>query len=181
MNGVSDQQSWSFPIRREDVPDTGRHIDLAADAPTRAAVAKLVGVREVARLEARFDVSHFGPDGLRVVGEVNATVGQNCVVTLEPLENDIRESIELIGVPPSATEEAAAADVPVADAETQLETLVDGALDLGAIATEFLLLGIDPYPRTPGVEFASPTAEDPGAHPFAALAGLKKGDGGTDS
>ena len=51
----------------------------------------------------------------------------------------------------------------------------DGAVDLGAIATEFLLLGIDPYPRKPGAVFDAPVAEDdPSSHPFAALAALKK-------
>jgi hypothetical protein len=53
--------------------------------------------------------------------------------------------------------------------------MVQGAVDLGALATEFLLLGIDPYPRKPGVAFAPP-ADTPGpsGHPFEALAALKK-------
>ena len=46
---------------------------------------------------------------------------------------------------------------------------------------ELIELGIDPYPRKPGVEFAPPKTEDAGAHPFAALASLKKppGSGGS--
>jgi hypothetical protein len=58
------------------------------------------------------------------------------------------------------------------------EPLVGGQLDLGALATEFLILGIDPYPRKPGAEFAAPKAEDGGEHPFAALEALKKRLGG---
>ena len=54
------------------------------------------------------------------------------------------------------------------------EMLVDGKIDLGAIATEFLLLGIDPYPRKAGVEFAPIKADDAEARPFAALEALKK-------
>ena len=53
----------------------------------------------------------------------------------------------------------------------------DGVVDLGAVATEFLLLGIDPYPRKPGAVFDAPPAGDAAGHPFAALAALKKGDG----
>ena len=57
------------------------------------------------------------------------------------------------------------------------EPLIGGAVDLGAIAIEFLILGIDPYPRKPGAVFeASPAGDDP-AKPFAALAALKKGAG----
>jgi hypothetical protein len=46
------------------------------------------------------------------------------------------------------------------------------------LATEFLILGIDPYPRKPGAEFAAPKAEDNREHPFAALEALKKRLGG---
>ena len=39
---------------------------------------------------------------------------------------------------------------------------------------EFLLLGIDPYPRKQDAVFASAPAGDPAARPFAALASLKR-------
>jgi hypothetical protein len=39
---------------------------------------------------------------------------------------------------------------------------------------EFLLLGIDPYPRKAGAEFAPVKADDGSAKPFAALEALKK-------
>ena len=63
------------------------------------------------------------------------------------------------------------------DGDEPPEPLVGGTIDLGALATEFLLLGIDPYPRKAGAEFAPPKAEDDGAHPFAALEALKKRSG----
>ena len=49
---------------------------------------------------------------------------------------------------------------------------------LGAIATEFLILGVDPDPRKQGVAFDPPDTgpRDPG--PFAALAALKEKGGG---
>ena len=56
---------------------------------------------------------------------------------------------------------------------SSIEELVDGAIDLGAIAIEFLILGIDPYPRKADAVFEAPAAgDDPAAHPFAALAAL---------
>ena len=48
-------------------------------------------------------------------------------------------------------------------------------IDLGALATEFLLIGIDPYPRKPDATFQAPEVEDDSTRPFAALAALKKG------
>ena len=47
-------------------------------------------------------------------------------------------------------------------------------IDLGRLATDALLLGVDPYPRKPGAVFDLPvTADDPEDHPFAALKALK--------
>ena len=43
------------------------------------------------------------------------------------------------------------------------------------LATEFLILGIDPYPRKPGVAFDAPKPQsDAAGNPFAALAALQK-------
>ena len=60
------------------------------------------------------------------------------------------------------------------------EPLTGNILDLGQLATEFLVLGIDPYPRKSGVEFAPVQVGQDATKPFAALADLKKRLGGGD-
>lgn len=162
-----------------DIPETGLHLDLAASPEVSAGVAALAGLREVSGLSASFDLTRRGA-GAHIVGRVSAKVGQTCVVSLEPVENDIDEAIDLTFAPrPEGAGEPAKADRrrPKTDAEPP-EPLINGAVDLGAIATEFLILGIDPYPRKPGVQFAPVQAETDGPHPFAALAALKKQPGG---
>jgi hypothetical protein len=72
-------------------------------------------------------------------------------------------------------------DVQVLETDDPPETIRDGIIDLGAVATEFLVLGLDPYPRKPGAVFDAPPAGDPAGHPFAALAALKKDGGPKDS
>lgn len=62
-------------------------------------------------------------------------------------------------------------DLSAADAP---EPLIGGGVDLGEIATEFLILGLDPYPRKPDAIFQLAPAGDDSANPFAALAALKK-------
>lgn len=164
--------AWSVPLAVSEVPEGGRHLELVADRQTRAAIAEQAGLDALPRLQASFDVAPHGRGGLRVVGGVSATVGQTCVVTLEPLENEIDEAIDLIFAP--------AADAPIVGAEVDLsaadapEVLIGGGVDLGEIATEFLILGLDPYPRKPDAIFQSPTAGEDSANPFAALAALKK-------
>jgi hypothetical protein len=55
------------------------------------------------------------------------------------------------------------------------EPLVGGVVDLGALATEFLMLGLNPYPRKPDAVFEAPNDDKADAGPFAALGKLAKG------
>jgi uncharacterized metal-binding protein YceD (DUF177 family) len=163
-------QPWHVAVRLEDVPETGLHLDLVAGAHVRADLAVLAGVRDVPRLEAAVDLVRYG-SGLRMTGRVSATVGQTCVVTLESIENLVDEPIDVIFAPSPAGDMA---DQGAAfEADEPPEVLSDGAADVGAIVTEFLLLGIDRYPRKPGVAFEPRVEESTGASPFAALAKLK--------
>jgi hypothetical protein len=170
---------WSFPVTVDDVPEgTGRHFKLVADSDIRAAVAKVAALRDLPRLKATFDVTRRGSEALHVVGRISATVGQNCVVTLEPLNNEVEENVDLVFAPPSPMVEQQAIDLDEGAPRRGRrnvdgpEAMVDGAVDLGALATEFLVLGLDPYPRKEGAVFQPPQDVEPDPGPFAALAGL---------
>jgi hypothetical protein len=160
---------WHVPVRLEQVPQDGLHLEIVADAAICAELAALAGLRELPRLEAAIEVTRDG-GGLRAKGMVSATVGQTCVITLEPLEAKVEEPFEVVFVPSSGAGAFAGAD-------EDAELLLDGTADLGAIAAEFLLLGIDRYPKAPGAVFAAPapTAAGEEASPFAALVKQKSG------
>jgi uncharacterized metal-binding protein YceD (DUF177 family) len=169
---------WRVPVALDQVPEEGQHFDLAADADTRAAVARMARLRDLPRLEGSFDVTRRGRTGLQVAGRVSATVGQTCVVTLEPLANEVTEDIDLLFEQRPPTTEQAASDAATTaepSRDDKVEPLVDGKVDLGALATEFLILGLDPYPRKPGAIFQPPADAAPDEGPFAALGALKKG------
>lgn len=169
---------WHAPVAVEDIAETGRHFALIADAEARAGVARLAGLRDLPRLQADFDVARQGAGGLRVSGRVSATVGQNCVVTLEPLASEIDEEIDLLFMPRPAPDAHGndGTDDGGGDVKgNEPEPLIDGVVDLGALATEFLILGIDPYPRKPGAVFDPPRGNQAEQGPFAALAGWTKG------
>ena len=169
------ERPWSATIRLDEIGETGRHVELEASEAVRAALAQAAGVDAVERLRARFDLTRRGRDRLHVSGEVSGTVRQTCVVTLDPVENEINEAVEVDFAPPLEPGNATAqVDVDAASSE-EVEPLVGNAVDLGLLATEFFLLGIDPYPRKPGVAFDAPkVAADPADHPFARLAALQK-------
>ena len=60
------------------------------------------------------------------------------------------------------------------DGEDPPDPIVDGKIDLGALAAEFFALGLDPYPRKPGVAFDAARRGRGRDSPFAALAKPKK-------
>ena len=180
MSEIQSPWPWSLPFPVQDVPPEGQQHHLAADASVRSAVARLAGLSEVARLEADLATVPHGSGGLHVTGRVAATVGQTCVVTLEPMQSDIEEPIDVLYLrnPPSGAHDAGSgAEEPGKVGDERIEALAGDTVDLGAIATEFLILAIDPYPRKPDAVFAPPRADEGPSSPFAALAALKKAPG----
>jgi uncharacterized protein DUF177 involved in 23S rRNA accumulation len=169
---------WRVPVAVAQIPETGLHRDIEADQAICHAVADVGGLREVLSVQASFDVTPKSGGRFHVVGHVRARIGQNCVVTLEEIENAIDEPIDLIFAPPEQIPQMAALvdEAEAGDEETPdpPEPIENGLIDLGRVATDALYLAVDPYPRKAGAVF-DPVVEaaDPDDHPFAALRALK--------
>ena len=169
---------WRVPIAVAQIPDTGLHRDIDADQATRNAVAGVGGLREVLSVQASFDVTPKSGGRYHVAGHVRARVGQTCVVTLEEIESEIDEPIDLIFAPPEQIPQMAAlvdeAEESGDDTPDPPEPIENGIIDLGRLATDALYLGVDPYPRKADAVFEPlVAAPDPEDHPFAALKALK--------
>lgn len=181
-----DPAPWSEPVTVDDIPEAGTTRTLTPDASTRAGLARLAGVRAIPDLKATFTLTPLSGGRIGVAGTVAGTIEQTCVVSLEPLTAQVDEAVDLVFDPrasltdpvsgqsdDAAPDSSATTDMALASAPEPLE---GGRIDLGVLATEFLVLGIDPYPRKPGATFEAPKVpDDPESHPFAALASLKKG------
>jgi uncharacterized metal-binding protein YceD (DUF177 family) len=169
---------WRVPVAVAQIPETGLHRDIEADPAVRNAVAEMGGLRDVLSARASFDVTPKSGGRFHVTGHVRARIGQTCVVTLEEIENDIDEQVDLIFAPPEQVPQMAALvdEAEESDEETPdpPEPIENGTIDLGKVATDALYLAVDPYPRKPGAVF-EPMVEvaDPEDHPFAALRALK--------
>lgn len=169
---------WRVPVAVAQIPETGLHRDIEADPAVRHAMAAMGGLREVLSAQASLDVTPKSGGRFHVSGRVRARVGQTCVVTLEDIESDIDEPIDLIFAPPEQVPQMAALvdEAEQNDEETPdpLEPIENGMIDLGKVATDAVYLAVDPYPRKPGAVF-EPVVEaaDPEDHPFAALRALK--------
>jgi len=169
---------WRVPVTVAQIPETGLHRDFEADNAERAAMAEIAGLREVLSASASFDMALKRGGRVHLTGRVRARIVQTCVVTLDPVENEIDEQIDLIFAPPEQisllfepVEEAAESDGEIPDPP---EPIINGVIDLGRLATDALFLAIDPYPRKPGAVFEPQVeAADPEDHPFAALKALR--------
>ena len=170
---------WRAPLVVAQIPEAGLHREIEADEATRRGIAELAGLREVVSARGAFDVRPMSGGRLAVTGWVRARLGQTCVVTLDPIENEIDEEIDLVYAPPEQIPQLSdlVDDAVESDEETpdSPEPIVNGIIDLGRLATDVVLLAMDPYPRKPDAVFdvvAEPA--DPSEHPFAALRALQE-------
>ncbi|HEY4925657.1 MAG TPA: DUF177 domain-containing protein [Roseiarcus sp.] len=166
------------PVRVESVPEGGVEHTIEANEVERRTLAKLYALPAIGRLTAKFNLSRAGRGIVRVRGDVKAEVTQTCVASLEPFDVGLEEPVD-VRFAPVVAESSSRRGPPVASAEAGVfavgdedepDPIVDGRIDLGALATEFMILGLDPYPRKPGAEFGpSPTEKEEIDSPNAQL------------
>jgi hypothetical protein len=145
---------WSFPILVSQLPEAGLHQVLettprsAACWPPRQASPRCCKPRQAWTLPPKPEVAcmsqgRFGRGWSRPV------------VSLDPVENDVEELIDVTFAPPDqisampkSVQKEQGDDAEIPDLP---EPIVNGAIDLGKLATEFLVLGIDPYHASQGL------------------------------
>jgi hypothetical protein len=166
---------FSRPVSVKDGSPGGTRIAISAEPNERAALAAMLKLPDVKRLEARFEVKPWARDGLAITGVIEGEVTQICGVTLEEFQAPVREEVDVrfLGEDAKPRQE----EVPGAEHETDLDapdTLLNGRVDLGALAAEHLALGLDPYPRKPELAAEDPPEEEPKPATHRPFAGLDK-------
>ena len=171
-------EPFSHPVLVADIPAGGRHYRLSADADERSAVAELLGIPSVESLMAEIEVRPVAGHAYSIRGTLAASVVQTDVVTLDPVSQEVAETIDVTLIPanpPSSRRKSTEVLVDAGDEDTP-DVFHNGRIDLGVIVREHLALGLDPYPRAPGVDFPGHVEDDPQADPspFAVLAKLSE-------
>ncbi|HEU6441636.1 MAG TPA: DUF177 domain-containing protein [Microvirga sp.] len=151
------------------IPPRGQEAHVVASAEERDALAKDFGLPGIRALSGDFKITTTAK-GIHVAGLVKASITQVCVVTLDSFDSDIEEEVEVDFAEPSGMPAEPPTDINEYEPPDEI---VNGQIDLGALTAEFLALGLDPYPRKPGVDFSYRDPGDDKDSPFAALGKLK--------
>ena len=183
MTGNPAQPEFSRLLLLDDLGDEPLTREMTATESERAGLAARFGVVELRSIGAELTVSAVGSRGVRVEGRAHAELVQDCVVTLEPIEERIAEIVAVSYLPEG--DDAFEQDEIVAVDDEDVETLEGDSIDLGELVAQTVAAAVDPYPRKDGAEFgkASRLGDNEGGvreNPFAVLKGLKPANGNAE-
>jgi hypothetical protein len=174
MRQDQDKSAVSFNASVTRLPQKGLPVIIDADDRQREALAAAHGLLSVEKFRAELLVTPWKRNGVKVSGHVEADITQECVVTLDPLQAKIDESVEGLFLPEDSKlgrlgfEGGGEIHID-ADGPDSPETFTGDTIDVGALAEEFFGLGIDPYPRKPGAELVAGSEDETASEPEGPL------------
>jgi uncharacterized metal-binding protein YceD (DUF177 family) len=186
----------SQPIQKEEKSEIERIVDVDRMGPNgtaleivasdseRAALAKRFGFLGLPAFSARVTVDRRVGGRVVVEGRLRGKIVQACILTLDPVTQDLDETFRIVFKQDLAEELDPESGEALVSAQADApEPLAGNMLDVGEIVAEQLSLAADPYPRRPGAKLEDvlprPRKESRGSrpeqrrHPFAGLAALK--------
>ncbi len=139
----------SVVVLLDSIGEEPRHVEISADGEERAALSRRFGLVAIEEFKASLVLSWLRPRKvLSVKGRISAKVTQSCVVTLDPVAAEVDEEIDVVfSKYPDQT-----ADIIDPN---EAETLGEEEIDIGEVASEELLLSLDPYPRRADIDPSS--------------------------
>jgi Large ribosomal RNA subunit accumulation protein YceD len=166
-------EPFSRLVRVDSIPRDGRTVAIEASPTEREALAALYRLPSIEGLSAELALERSPQGEVRVRGVVHGRLTQICVVSLEPFPAVVNEEVDVrfaeLADDIVARRLSSEPQMFSIDDEDEPDPIIEGRIDLGALAAEFFALGLDPYPRKPGAEFESPQDRQDVDSPFSAL------------
>lgn len=165
---------FSRPIRVDRIPGDGCIERIAAEPAECEALARRFELPSIESLRAVLTLEPARGGGLRVHGQLIASVTQTCVVSLDEFASMVEAPVERFYLA-----SAAARSAEVSVDELDADPIVNGEIDLGELVSESLGLSLDPYPHKPGATLAADYVDagdgaNHGNRAFAALERLRR-------
>lgn len=158
MTGPEDNNSdipaieaeFSRPIEVSMPGKRGRHFEFQATDDELVALARRYAVISVNSLEAGCDIVPVRKGVFRLDGRFSARVVQQCVISLDPVEEKISAGFTLTLQRAARQQGQETTDIDFMPDEEDIEFLKSDIFDAGEIIAQYLSLEINPYPRAPG-------------------------------
>lgn len=162
----------------------GTALEIAASDSERAALLKRFGFLGLPAFSARVTIDRRPGGQVVVEGRLRGRIVQACILTLDPVSQDLDETFRLVFKEGLAEDRDPESGEALVSAQTDApEPLPGNLLDVGEIVAEQLSLAAEPYPRKHGVKLEDvlPKPRKDGRqgrpeqrrHPFAGLAALR--------
>jgi uncharacterized metal-binding protein YceD (DUF177 family) len=165
--------AWTHFVR--DVPASGLDVTRTATGEEAKTLASELEIEAIDKLTVTYRIMPALKARLAMKGILQATVTQNCVVTLEPVISKVSVPLDIVfssdKIAALPEDEIGLDDLDRPDEEP----IENGQIDIGRIVVEELMSGLDPYPRREDANFdwTDEKAAAAATNPFAALSRLK--------
>ena len=182
----------SFEVLVATLPANGYALKLRPDSKTCAHLAKAAGLSNISMLEADIVLKRWRRDGVELIGQLRADVEQPCIVTLEPVFQQINQHFSTKFIA-----DGSSLSIPVGRVDRELvldpegedppESYSHDKIDVWPVVCEALFLAIEPFPRIYGARLPDDItgvlqdgeplgAATSGFSPFAVLEKINRDD-----
>lgn len=160
---------WHHKVH--EIPRSGvsEHRDAAQDL--RTALAEELGVPACHKLIADYVIKNEGGGRFLLSGTVTATFERQCVLTLEPLTEEVTESLDCLFVPPELLPGPQSGEEEAHSVE-EIELIGNQGIEVGRVIYETVAAALNPYPHAPEANLDLPAADtvsETRQNPFAVL------------
>ena len=160
--------------RIANIQEEGLTSERIATSAELVTLATELSVAELSQLKCTYKIRPLPGNRFAAKGQILVSVTQQCVVTLDPITDNLEVTLDVEFWPSGQIGELSEEfDEP--DREDP-EPIENDELDIGRVVFELVSANINPYPRAEDAELDRHSSEVTTAgqeHPFAALAQLK--------
>ncbi|WP_020398835.1 YceD family protein [Kordiimonas gwangyangensis] len=150
---MSKDISLDFMLPVQEVERDGRSYRLEASEAELAALAERFNLIEFGSLKADIEVKDRGAEqGIFVTGTLDAAFTQRCIVSLEPVAEEMSTSFELMLVDEATADRMDAEEVYLDDDAPEYDALEGDMIPLGEIVAQTVSINMNPYPRAEDAE-----------------------------
>lgn len=187
------QSEWSYSIKADKITADVSVYEFRASEQESKDLARRLGLVSIDSVEASVKAKREdNKRTIRIEGTIIAHVVQNCVVSGDEIEQNIEDNFEAFYAEPNDVVllskvrherqgNMEGAEQPIMEERDDPEAIVDGMIDLGELAAQYLSLAVNPYAHKEGYvleeqhpDIANKEIPQTRKNPFSTLKALKE-------